>query len=719
MAERGAHILPFAATRQTERPEPGYPDWWSPAALAASGLPDVPTTKRGVNSLAARERWRAQATLARTSPDGGYEYHWHLLPQAAQRVIASARGMEAQSTPGVTAWAAYEGATAKARDRAMTRLRVVEAVTELRAGGVPRTLAVKYAAEEFGAGVRSIHDWLKLVDGTDRRDWLAHLLPGSKGGSTPVEAPLADSFMGHLQSLFLRPEQPTFAQCYRDTVKVAKATGWVVPPEHRARRMFKRAVPKAVEVLKRQGQKALMRLSPGQIRDRQTLHAMQLVNADCHRFDVMVRWPDGRVDRPTIAAFQDVYSGKLLSWRVDHAPNRWMVMSAFGEMVEDYGIPRECLFDNGMEFASKDLTGGMKTRYRFKVREDEPHGVLTILGINVVWAQPAHGQAKPIERAFRDIASDVSKDPRFTGAYVGHAPHAKPENYGERAVPLETFVRVLGEGVLEHNARDGRQGGVCGGRSFDRVFAESYAEAPIMRAQPEQRPLWLMASRTVKVPAEQVQVKLQGNFYYSPWLIERAGQELVARFDPEDLHRGIDMFDKDGRHLGFLECRSKVGFRDMDAARETTRRRARELKLTRELAELHAPIPVAELGAALDRAEPPMAPDLAAKVVALPQLSARAPQMGRRKATPEPAADPAVEARRDAMIHQLEVSQKAQSVTMSAGERFLWAQEVLAKSERGEPVGEDELSRARGYAGSSEYRAQRRMFETFGKEGLT
>ncbi|MGR3435245.1 MAG: transposase domain-containing protein [Shimia sp.] len=711
-------ILPSKAAASEPTSVDRYPDWWSPSQLAASGLPGVPKTARGVNGLATRENWRAYPTLSRRTDDGGYEYHWHALPFPACRVIAAERARDAQSVETADKWSCFEGATEKAKERALKRQMVLEMVSHLRATGLQQTLAIAYAAREFSVGVRSIHDWLRLVDGADRRDWLAYLVPGRKAPSRAIEAPLADTFMGHLQSLFLRPEQPTFAQCYRDAVKMAKATGWQVPPEWQARRLYKKAVPKKVEVLRREGQKALMRLSPAQIRDRKALQAMQLVNADCHRFDVMVRWPDGTVDRPSIAAFQDVYSGKLLSWRVDHAPNRWMVMSAFGEMIEDYGIPRECLFDNGMEFASKDLTGGMKTRYRFKVKEDDPHGVLTILGINVVWAQPAHGQAKPIERAFRDIASDVSKDPRFTGAYVGHAPHAKPENYGERAVPLETFVRVLGEGVLEHNAREGRTGGICAGRSFDRVFADSYAEAPIVRARPEQRHLWMMASRTVKVPAEQVQVKLQGNFYYAPWLIERAGQELVARFDPEDLHRGLEMFDKEGRHLGFLECRSKVGFRDVDAARETSRRRARELKLTKKLADLHAPVPVADLGAALDGLDTPDAPEVAAKVVALPQLSSRAPTLQRRRAPP-PATDEAVEARRDAMIHQLEVSQKAQSVTMSPGERFLWAEDVLTKSERGEPVGEDELSRARGYARSAEYRAQRRMFEAFGEEGLT
>ena len=81
-----------------------------------------------------------------------------------------------------------------------------------------------------------------------------------------------------------------------------------------------------------------------------------------HKIDVFVRWPDGTVNRPQIVAFQDIDSGKILSWRVDHDPNKVMVMSAFGELVEKWGIPRHCLFDNGHEFANKWMTAGAPTR---------------------------------------------------------------------------------------------------------------------------------------------------------------------------------------------------------------------------------------------------------------------------------------------------------------------------------------------------------------------
>ena len=88
----------------------------------------------------------------------------------------------------------------------------------------------------------------------------------------------------------------------------------------------------------------------------------------------------------------------------------------------------------GTEFANKWLTGGTPTRFRFKVREDDALGVLPQMGVKVHWATPAHGQAKPIERTFRDFAEDIALHPAFAGAYVGHKPDAKPEDYGSHCV---------------------------------------------------------------------------------------------------------------------------------------------------------------------------------------------------------------------------------------------------------------------------------------------
>src|SRR3546814_2966550 len=89
---------------------------------------------------------------------------------------------------------------------------------------------------------------------------------------------------------------------------------------------------------------------------------------------------------------------------------------------------------------------------------------------------------------FRYLCDAVAKHPAFEGAYTGNRPDAKPENYGSKAVDLDTFLRVWNEGMAAHNARLGRRTEMAMGRlSFDQVFDESYARSPIGKATEEDR----------------------------------------------------------------------------------------------------------------------------------------------------------------------------------------------------------------------------------------
>ncbi|RYS32216.1 hypothetical protein DLS39_13645, partial [Staphylococcus pseudintermedius] len=148
------------------------------------------------------------------------------------------------------------------------------------------------------------------------------------------------------------------------------------------------------------------------------LHAMELLNIDGHKFDVFVKWDDGRISRPMGVAIQDVYSRKMLAVRIGESENKDLTRLAFGDVFRDYGIPKACLMDNGRAFASKAMTGGAKPRFRFKIKDEDPAGLLTSLGIQIHWATPYRGQSKPIERAFRDFCDRVAKHPKFHGAYT-------------------------------------------------------------------------------------------------------------------------------------------------------------------------------------------------------------------------------------------------------------------------------------------------------------
>ncbi|MEM9063824.1 MAG: transposase domain-containing protein, partial [Pseudomonadota bacterium] len=338
----------------------------------------------------------------------------------------------------------------------------------------------------------------------------------------------------------------------------------------------------------RKGEEALKRMYPPQVRDKTNLHALECVNADGHRWDVFVRWPDGTVGRPVMVAFQDVYSGRILSWRVDQSENRIAVLLALGDMVEAFGIPDHCVLDNGRNFASKWLTGGTPTRYRFKVKADEPVGVLPLLGVKVHWTLPYSGQSKPIERAFGEFSDAIAKDPRLAGAYTGNRPDAKPENYGKAAIPIDDFLEVVAEGIAEHNTRTGRTGQVAkltGGRSFVEAFDESFVRAPIRSARPEQRRLWLMGVERLSAHRESGRLMFQDNVYWSPEISPRiAGTAVAARFDPENLHDGLHVYALDGRYLGHMPAFEKTGFLSLEGAQSHARARTQFMKAEREKA---------------------------------------------------------------------------------------------------------------------------------------
>ncbi|KAF0674382.1 transposase domain-containing protein, partial [Profundibacterium mesophilum] len=285
------------------------------------------------------------------------------------------------------------------------RLRVVQAVMASTRSGLTRSQAVTQISYAEAKSARTIWSWLGMTEGVAAADWLMCLAPAYATGARARASADTSDFMELVTGDFLRLEAPSLATCYRRAVRVAEARGLATLPLHTVRRRIKAEIPRATQIYRREGYTGLAKCFPPQIRDRSSLHALEAVNADCHRFDVFVNWPGMTTPtRAQIVAFQDVYSGKILSWRIDHTPNKVMVMAAFGDLVEEWGIPQHCLFDNGREFANKWMTGGAKTRFRFTVRDDDPAGVMTLMGIELHWATPGHGQAKPIERAFRDFA---------------------------------------------------------------------------------------------------------------------------------------------------------------------------------------------------------------------------------------------------------------------------------------------------------------------------
>lgn len=691
--------------------------WWTAEEIAVAALPDMPTSKRGVNALADRNDWRGNAEMARRrdGKGGGWEYSWRLFPMRAQRKLL-AEVAPAPVKPVVDRdeiWAWYEALPQDVKDKASARLSIIQQVEALEPiPGMGRNNAVCAVARHSKVGARTIWDWFGLIEGVRSDDRLPHLAPRHRAvapkGRTKECSP---EFMEALRGDYLRLGEVPFADAYRRCVRIAEKQGWSYLPERTMRRWIDADVSRPTQILLRKGIDAVKRLYPVQVRDKTAMQPMECVNGDFHKWDVFVRWPGiAEPIRPQMVAFQDVYSGRILAWRMDVTPNSTAVLLCAGDMIETWGIPDHVLLDNGREFASKAVTGGASNRFRFKVKEDDIPGLFTGLGCQIHWATPYSGQSKPIERAFRDMCHSIAQDPRFEGAYTGNSVDAQPENYGNRAIPMEDFLRIVGEGIEEHNTRQGRRSEVAYMRSFAEVFDEAYAKAPIKKATAAQRRLWLLAAESIRADRNTGAVWLGDNEFWDDWMHEITGQRVIARVDPANFWDGAHIYTADNAYLGFAPIRQKGQFFNADEARAHSRARNDWLRAEKAKAAALARMSSIELGHYLDDAAPsePVKPD--AKVVK--PIFGKGPK---RPAVQPGIPAPEVAAAQAAIVADLAARRGAQvTPEETARERFRRALNIEQAMAAQQPVTREQERWLSQYQTSSEYRSERALFDDFG-----
>lgn len=554
--------------------------WFTASELAELGLPGIPDSKRRVHDLAAVNSWsqrKAQdgtpLTRRRAARGGGTEYHASLLPDEAQallraRAMADEAGPTAANDTGnaeAEAWAWYDQQPTSIKAKAEQRLAILSEIEASVDAGATKTAATQQIARAHGVSARAVADWYALIVSVARVDWLPRLAPQYKGGGKEIEID-AEAWQ-ILRSDYLRPERPAFAACYNRLLEdYARPRGIALPCPKTLKRRLDREISTALKKAKREGREALRRTVPPQRRTVADLHAMKAVNVDGHTFDVFVQWDDGRIDRPVMVGIQDIYSRKVLAHRIGETESTLLTRMAFADLFRDHGIPAEAVLDNGRAFASKALTGGAKTRFRFKIKDSEPTGVLTALGIVTHWTLPYRGSSKPIERAWRDLCEDIAKHPAVAGAYTGNKPDAKPENYRERAIPIAEFRAHVARRITAHNARIGRRTEMAQGGSFDAAFAASYAVSPIGRASAAQLRLALLVAEDRRCDRENGSVTLAGNRYWSQEMIELAGRKVTVRCDPDNLHSEIHIYLESGEYFGAAPVIEATGFFDKAGA---------------------------------------------------------------------------------------------------------------------------------------------------------
>ncbi|CFB66631.1 transposase domain-containing protein [Yersinia enterocolitica] len=602
------------------------------------GLPNMPTAPFNISNRLKKNATESQ--MRKRQGSKAIEYHINCLSPVARSMVLKARGaIEINNKPFFLPksepinnycrellWRDWDIATEKQRNAAQKKTEAVQAVATLTDTGIDVVTAFDAVAETHGASVASVRRWYYTARKFAREDWMAALI-GQYGKSIEArkkkEADCDQEAWDFFLADFLRPERPAFRTAFARLEEVALSHGWMIPSMSSMRRKMEREIPVEQRVLLREGQHAVMRLYPAQERTVADLSAMEWVNGDGYQHNVFVRWHNGEILRPKTWIWQDIRTRKILAWRTDVSENSDSIRLSLSDLIENYGIPQQLTIDNTRAAANKWLTGGVPNRYRFKVKEDDPMGIIPLLGIKLHWTSVlfgrGHGQAKPVERAFSHggLGETVDKHPLLSGAHTGDNPMDKPDNYGSRAVEADVFLKVLAEGIAFWNRRTKRQTEICRGvMSFDQAFEESYQQSQVRKATAEQRRLLLLPAEAVRISESGTFVMEAGgkinqrrNRYYSERLIGLKPNKVIIRFDPQNLHNSVLCYTLDGRFIGEAQCIENVGFGDTQAAREHKRNRTQFIKRTKEAAAAQKRMSTLEAAELMPETVPPAPPE--------------------------------------------------------------------------------------------------------------
>ena len=601
--------------------------YYSAQELVELNLEILPKTKKAILTMAKREGWKSQD---RQGKGGGFEFAVKSMPEDVQAEIVVKLGKSAVKNLPVLAeesapvdaqllWATYEQGTTKQQQKAQMKLGIMFAVAELVNGGVKILDALALVCHKHNQDgektvtVSAIKSWWYQIKDADRSLWLPLLMDSYGAHSESREATFTPEAWAFFRADYFRNERPQFGSCYERLKRAASANGWVIPSPSSIKRKILREIPKTHQTYLRDGTYALSRMYPSLIRTVAGIEAMEWVNGDGYKHNVWVRWHNGHIIRPKTWLWQDVRTRKILAYRCDESENTNMIRLALLDVVNKYGIPKHLTIDNTKAAANKKMTGGVKNRYRFKVREDEVQGIIPALGIQLHWTTVRYGrgrgQAKPIERAFSHggLGELVDKHPLLAGYHAGDNALDKPDNYqGNKAgVDYESFILALEEGIQMFNERQDRATEICQGKlSFNEAFERDYAVAEKRWATPEQL-------RYLLTLHEEVTLKENGTFtlkaggevqglrnrYEAYELIGTNHKKVVVRYDPNNLHDAVWVYSLDGTYLAEAHCTVDAAFGDTTAAQDHSRKEREFVRHTQKAAKAAQDMAIQEAAA--------------------------------------------------------------------------------------------------------------------------
>lgn len=477
-------------------------------------------------------------------------------------------------------WETYITKPGSVQEEARRRVKILDEFKALLKSGCKQKDALKIITSRYERVSKpTIWRWQEKTEGHTRQYWEALLAPDYQGRSRS-EIPKAawDFFIQH----YLHQGKPDASVIHRLTCQAANEHGWGNLPSCKTfERRIKADIPENALILARQGVTALRQSLPHLKRDYTTLKLHELWESDGRKADIFCRWPDGTICRPMVVIWREVRTRVVLSVRIYTTTNTALIIESLeSALYRAQAIPEGMILDNGRDYASKSLTGGQKTRYRFTIKENEPIGALTRLGIAVHWATPYHGAAKPIESFWGKLAR--STDCLFPKAYTGRNPVERPEDtHQNHAIPVEQFAARLVQAIHEyHHTVHGGQG--MQGKTPLQLYEElSRTHQPRQPTSAQLRSIRPVVKRLKLRDQYCFEFKLEGfgtvTYIPAESMDLRRGREYDVLPDHANPKAPALVYDGE-KYLGDAHYQVHTPFLDKDAGRETMRARSSSVK---------------------------------------------------------------------------------------------------------------------------------------------
>ncbi len=454
---------------------------------------------------------------------------------------------------------------------------------------------------------QTIYDWYRLVDGLEQYDWEPALLPGYKGRNAPFTLKIGDlecstalEYNAEILQLFMKfyldKSRRTYTHAYDLTVdEAARRNLGEVPSIGTLKNHLDLICPLQVQDYRREGKDAdsYKNAVPSLDRDVSHLVAMQWINGD--GWDPKNTWiifPDGEVHKPVGWFWQDVRSRKYLSFNIAKTETSSSLRLALRRVMRDYGLgvngkTFHITVDNTHAASAKAMTGQMPNRKRFKQQPNEPLGIYARIGAEYHTTLVAHGQSKPIERGFGigGLNGLVGKHPKLE--------EGKAHSPATTTVTLAQYIEIVQECIDKLNNRISRSHAIRG-KSPNQAFEESLSQNIVLKATQADINRLLQDIKVVTASRNNGEIRLFENKYWNEALITYAGQELTVEYDRHNLHGSIVVYQLTGEFITEVECKSRPGWDDQDAAADQARLIRGQQKKIRDTAKLQQMIDVLE-----------------------------------------------------------------------------------------------------------------------------